>query len=58
MAALSVFGFVSAGLGALVIGIVLDLAGGSTSDLAWGLAFGSLGGAALLGPIALRLLIR
>jgi len=58
MAVLSFFGFASAGLGALVFGIVLDLAGGSASGVAWGLAFASLGAAALLGPMALRLLIR
>ena len=58
MAVLSFFGFASAGLGALVFGIVLDLAGGSASGVAWGLAFALLGAAALLGPMALRLLIR
>lgn len=58
MAVLSFFGFASAGFGALVFGIVLDLAGGSASGVAWGLAFALLGAAALLGPMALRLLIR
>jgi len=55
MAVLSFVGFAAAGLGALVFGIVLDLAGGATSGLAWGLAFASLGLAALVGPPALRL---
>ena len=58
MAVLSFFGFASAGLGALVFGVVLDLAGGGASGVAWGLAFASLGAAALVGPMALRLLIR
>ena len=58
MAVLSFFGFASAGLGALVFGVVLDLAGGTASGFAWGLAFASLGAAALLGPAALRLLVR
>jgi predicted MFS family arabinose efflux permease len=58
MAVLSFFGFAGAGLGALVFGVVLDLAGGSASGLAWGLAFASLGAAALIGPLALRLLNR
>lgn len=55
MAVLSFFGFAGAGLGALVFGVVLDLAGGAASGLAWGLAFASLGLAALVGPAALRL---
>ncbi len=58
MAVLSFFGFAAAGLGALVFGVVLDLAGGDASVSAWGLAFASLGVAALAGPAALRLLIR
>ena len=58
MAVLSFFGFAAAGVGALVFGVVLDLAGGSASGIAWGLAFASLGVAALAGPMALRLLIR
>ncbi len=58
MAVLSFFGFASAGLGALMFGVVLDLAGGGASGVAWGLAFASLGVAALLGPMALRLSIR
>jgi MFS family permease len=58
MAVLSFFGFAAAGLGALAFGVVLDLAGGAASGIAWGLAFASLGLAALAGPMALRLLIR
>jgi predicted MFS family arabinose efflux permease len=58
MAVLSSVGFAGAGLGALAFGVVLDLAGGAASGLAWGLAFASLGAAALAGPVALRLLIR
>ena len=52
----SVFGFVCAFLAPLVFGVVLDLAGGGTSPLAWGLAFATIGAGVLLGPLALALL--
>ncbi len=51
----SLLGFSAAFLGPLVFGMVLDHAGGSGNGLAWGLAFASLGMAAALGPLALRL---
>jgi hypothetical protein len=54
----SMFGFVCAFLAPLVFGIVLDLAGGGTEPLAWGLAFATIGAAVLLGPLALALLGR
>ena len=53
MAAHSFIGFSGAFLGPLVFGVVLDLAGGASSGLAWGLAFASSGLAVALGPLAL-----
>ena len=52
----SMFGFICAFLAPLVFGVVLDLAGGGTSPLAWGLAFTTIGAAVLLGPLALAVL--
>jgi MFS family permease len=54
----SMVGFVCAFLAPLVFGVVLDLAGGGTSPLAWGLAFTTIGAAVLLGPLALFVLGR
>ena len=51
----SVFGFSAGFVGPLAFGLVLDAAGGANTGLAWGLAFASLGVAAALGPLALRL---
>jgi len=53
MAAHSFIGFAGAFVGPLAFGVVLDLAGGSDSLLAWGLAFASSGLAVALGPLAL-----
>jgi MFS family permease len=50
----SLLGFLAAFLGPLAFGLVLDLAGGQASRLAWGLAFASVGAVAMLGPLALR----
>ena len=58
MAVHSFGGFTTSALGPLAFGIVLDLAGGQTSGLAWGLAFGVLGLGVILGPVALTLLGR
>lgn len=57
-ATMAVYSFVGFGAGLispLVFGAVLDLAGGNTSRLAWGLAFASLGVGCAVGPIALLL---
>ncbi len=51
----SVLGFSAGFLGPLAFGIVLDAAGGANTGRAWGLAFASLGVAAALGPLALRI---
>ena len=54
----SLFGFGAGFLGPLAVGVVLDLAGGTGSALAWGLAFASMGAVVALGPLALFLLRR
>jgi MFS family permease len=56
MAVHSFIGFAGAFVGPLVFGVVLDLAGGRESLLAWGLAFASAGLAVAMGPIALAVL--
>ncbi len=58
MAILSFIGFTGSFLGPLAFGVVLDLAGGRGSVLAWGLAFTVLGLGCLAGVVALRLLGR
>ncbi len=58
MAVHSTVGFSGAFIGPLVFGVVLDLAGGGTSSLAWGLGFLSMGLGAALGPLAIGLLLR
>ncbi len=58
MAVHSFVGFAGAFAGPLAFGIVLDLAGGSGSLLAWGLAFASSGLAVALGPLVLATLGR
>lgn len=50
----SLLGFLAAFLGPLAFGLVLDVAGGQSSGLAWGLAFASVGAVAAVGPLALR----
>ena len=52
MAAYSFLGFSSAVFAPLVFGLVLDLAGGNRSVMAWGLAFASIGIFGVLAPIA------
>lgn len=52
MAVYSFVGFSSAMLAPLVFGVVLDLAGGNRSPVAWGLAFGSIGVFGVLSPFA------
>ena len=58
MAVHSCVGFGGGFLGAVLFGVVLDLAGGSDRVTAWGLAFASLGIAAAIGPLALFMLSR
>lgn len=58
MAFYSLIGFGAGFLSPAAFGAVLDLAGGRSSALAWGLAFASLGVVALLGVIPARALAR
>lgn len=51
----SLLGFGAGFIGPLAFGMVLDMAGGGTSSLAWGLGFASLAVVVGLGPLALRL---
>lgn len=52
MAVNSLVGFSAALLAPLVFGVVLDLAGGNQNQLAWGLAFASIGIFGALAPLA------
>ena len=52
MAIYSFVGFSSACLAPLIFGMVLDVAGGNRSLLAWGLAFASIGIFGVLAPVA------
>lgn len=52
LAVYSFIGFSAALMAPLMFGVVLDLAGGNRSTLAWGLAFASLGIFGALAPIA------
>lgn len=58
MALHALLGFGSGFLSPLAFGVVLDLAGGSGSGLAWGLAFALLGLGVLTGPVILAFLTR
>lgn len=51
----SLLGFGAGFVGPLAFGMVLDLAGGGNSSLAWGLGFASLAVVVGLGPLALRM---
>jgi MFS family permease len=55
MAVYSFAGFSAAFLAPLVFGVVLDIAGGNRSTLAWGLAFASIGIFGALSRVARRL---
>jgi MFS family permease len=57
MAVYSFIGFTSAFLAPLVFGVVLDIGGGNQNQVAWGLAFISIGVLGVLAPIA-RVLAR
>ncbi len=50
----SIMGFSGAFLGPLAVGAVLDLAGGETSRLAWGLAFLAMGAGSAAALLAIR----
>jgi MFS family permease len=52
MAVYSFSGFTAAFLAPLVFGVVLDLAGGNQSQIAWGLAFASIGIFGVFAPVA------
>lgn len=52
LAVYSFIGFSAALMGPMVFGVVLDLAGGNRSTLAWGLAFTSIGIFGALAPVA------
>jgi MFS family permease len=54
MALQSLGGFAAASLGSVVAGMILDLTGGGSTSLSWGLTFGSMGIAAALGPVLLQ----
>jgi len=52
MAVYSFSGFTAAFLAPLMFGVVLDLAGGNQSQVAWGFAFASIGIFGVLAPAA------
>ena len=58
MAVYSFAGFTVAFLAPLVVGVVLDAAGGNQHVIAWGLAFASIGFFGVLAPVARRLYVR
>lgn len=53
----SVFGFFGGFLGPLGVGVVLDLAGGQQSGLAWGLAFVAMGAGSALGLVGCKVML-
>jgi MFS family permease len=55
MAVYSFTGFSAAFMAPLVFGVVLDVAGGNRSTLAWGLAYASLGVFGALAPLLCKL---
>jgi MFS family permease len=58
MAVYSFVGFTSAFLAPLVFGVALDLGGGNTSPLAWGLAFTSIGIFGVFAPVVRWMALR
>jgi MFS family permease len=58
MAVYSFIGFSAAFLSPLVFGVVLDLAGGNKNQLAWGLAFASIGIFGALAPVGRWIYLR
>ncbi|MCP4689010.1 MAG: MFS transporter [Desulfobacterales bacterium] len=53
MALQSLGGFAAASLGSVFTGFVLDVSGGGSTPLSWGVTFAAMGAAAALGPICL-----
>lgn len=51
MAVHSMIGFIGSMLGPIIFGVVLDLGGGETSGMAWGLAFTVIAALLMLGPV-------
>jgi MFS family permease len=58
MALHACIGFTGAFLGPLAVGVVLDLSGGGTTTISWGLAFVTAGLGVAMGPLALIVLGR
>jgi MFS family permease len=58
MALHACIGFMGAFLGPLAVGVVLDLSGGGTTAVSWGLAFICFGLGVAMGPLALLILGR
>jgi MFS family permease len=58
MAVYSFIGFTSAFLAPLIFGVVLDLGGGNTSVVAWGLAFTSIGIFGVFAPVVRWIAVR
>ncbi|MDP6393154.1 MAG: MFS transporter [Arenicellales bacterium] len=54
----SVMGFSGGFLGPLIVGLVLDLAGGRQSSMGWGLAFVAMAAGSLLALVGLRQLLK
>lgn len=54
MAAHSFIGFGGGFLAPVLFGVVLDLAGGTSSTFAWGMAFATISALTLFGPLAIR----
>ena len=54
MALQSLSGFAAASLGTVVAGVVLDISGGGSTPLSWGITFGTIGIVAASGPIWLH----
>ena len=51
-------GFSCAGIGPLVLGVVLDATGGGTTSLSWGFAFVSVAVVGAVGPLVVEMLGR
>ncbi len=58
MAVHTSIGFLGAFFGPLAVGVVLDLAGGGTSVVAWGLAYLVMALGVVVGPLAIAALLR